>query len=249
MMKLLEVKGSLTIQKGKWKGTRYDALSQEQIDSFAKKAPEPELRNFCRCFLMLQELEEKGLQTDNPTNPAQLTAGTGEDTTDLAVVPYTAKGSKKTILPQEQSPLADIVVAARGKLCRLASSLPVWAKVILLMLCARFGALALTSPLVAQKAGELCGNMVNMCFLRVGDFLATFQTELLRTMGFYPKVKVVAHELDIGTTFAGQSQSQEVTSPWNQFVHEIGTAFLGSLCTIVGGSVYFFCGATATQTT
>ena len=247
MMKLLEVKGALTIQKGKWKGTRFDALSPEQIESFAKKAPEPELRNFCRCFLMLQELEEKGLHTDGPAAPMKLTAGTGEDTTDWAVVPYTAKCQKTTALPLEQSPLAEIVVASRQRLQRLASSLPVWAKVSLLLLCARFGVLALTSPLVAQKAGELCGYIVNMLFLRLGDFLDTFQTELLRTMGFYPKVNVIAHEVDIGATLAGQPQSQGVTSPWNQFVHEIGTAFLGSLCTILGGSVYYFCGTASAQ--
>ena len=197
---------------------------------------------------MLQELEEEGLQTDNPAEAVQLTAGTGEDTTDLAVVPYKAKALKKSALPQEPSPLADVVVAAGERLCRTAASLPMWGNVFLLMLCARFGILALTSPLVAQKAGELCGNMVNMFFLRVGDFLDSFQTELLRTMGFYSKVKVVAHEMDISTPFAGQPQSREVTSPWNQFVHEIGTAFLGSLCTILGGSVYYFCGTTSTQT-
>ena len=123
------------------------------------------------------------------------------------------------------------------------TKMPTWLKVIMALLCLRCVMLAGTSPLVAQS-GELCEKPVNLLFLRVCDFLETFQKELLCTMGFYPKKRKIAHEVDMEErVLSWPKQEKPLTSAWNQLMHDCGTALTGSLCTMLGGVICFGCGS------
>ena len=124
-----------------------------------------------------------------------------------------------------------------------ATKMPTWLKIIMALLCLRCVMLAVTSPLVTQS-GELCENMVNLLFKRAYDFLETLNEELLCG---YPKERKIQHEIDMKErVLSWPKQGKPLTSAWNQLMHDCDTALSRSLCSMLGGAIYFGCGSAPT---
>ena len=250
MKRLLELKGHQTVQTGRYKGWQFDQLDSDALSRFAKRAPgEPELQKFARTFLALQELEELGKESDEKKEKAKTASGLSNSAQPLAVVPYVA--SKKMKEEPEATALDMVSSIVKGACTMVMAQFGKWPRGVRLcvaLVILYFLLLLLTSPLLAKKCGELTAEIINLLLLRVWEFWETFQLSLLRKLGLaYPepgRAHYDGHERedDFGNMQHAHNHRQNteltVQGAWNQFIHEIGTATFGALCTITGGIMY-----------
>ena len=113
-----------------------------------------------------------------------------------------------------------------------------------------------TSPWLARAAGETIGHLgaetMKLVGLRLYDFWSTFHYSMLQKLGllYHEPEPIVyrGHEL---AEVEGPPRVSQVParSPWNQFVHELGTATVGALSVAVSYVAYLGLSAgTATAT-
>jgi hypothetical protein len=251
MKQLLRLHGDCIVINGKNKGARYADLNDEALARYAKRAVgEPELLKFCRTALALKELD----QLENHIPPAAQEA-------QLAVVPYLKPAKSAGSTSCESSETESFKWLAAGskqskKVWKYFWALPVVPKLLVGYLTVVIFFVVFTSPWLARAAGEAIGHFgaetMKLVGLRLYDFWSTFHFSMLQKLGllYHEPEPVVyrGHEL---ADIEGPPRVSQIAagSPWNQFVHELGTATVGALSVAVSYVAYLWLSAgTATAT-
>jgi hypothetical protein len=249
MKRLLEMKGGEVVQNGKSKGTRYRDLDEASVNRLAKKSlGEPELGKYCRTLLALIEYEsdERGkADTSMPKEDGTATATAAVPAGELALVPV------EPVLKRKRA--EEIVVKSTPGIKQHLQDLGhcvgswTWPKKLAVLLAVLAGIfIVLTSPIIADRAGEAVAAGINLTFMRLGEFLYAFQRSLLINLGvYYPRAeeyrfmnsnKPVYHEAE---PVRDRIETRANYNPWHELMHELGSATFGALSAVSVGIAYF----------
>jgi hypothetical protein len=249
MKRLLEMKGGEVVQNGKSKGTRYRDLDEASVNRLAKKSlGEPELGKYCRTLLALIEYEsdERGkADTSMPKKDGTATATAAVPAGELALVPV------EPVLRRKRA--EEIVVKSTPGIKQHLQDLGhcvgswTWPKKLAVLLAVLAGIfIVLTSPIIADRAGEAVAAGINLTFMRLGEFLYAFQRSLLINLGvYYPRAeeyrfmnsnKPVYHEAE---PVRDRIETRANYNPWHELMHELGSATFGALSAVSVGIAYF----------
>ena len=231
MEKLLNAFGDMKVKSGgKYKGLCFKDLDLAGLEKFAKRAPgEADLQKFARTFLALSELE--GMTEAAQGAPAAVPSPAVEETETLAIQPYKVKNPKVAEQPSLSQDLWLLAASVQRGFARL----PRGFRYFLILFGLYLSVLFLTSPVIAIKCGEATAEAVNLVLARFCDFWGTFQNALLSRLGMgyqEPSFQKISHELDKHhmEELLRVPTGPPVHTAYNHFIHELGTAFAGGLC-------------------